>query len=187
MAEVDTEEIQRRAGIAAGWLEHATREDGSEYWRRKDGAPEWVEDLCREAHGDMFPDDWRYEFIYSGLSILADEDDEDSYSERLDSAMDVYTMERLKWLSSHLSRLEYVDDGISEFGWNEEGGIAQAVGVGQYKEREEVLHLLRGWLSEDEWQIECGTCEGSGESIIADDGICATCGGEGTVKTEGPE
>jgi hypothetical protein len=68
----------------------STREDQSEYWHRKDNADDWVQEMCMEAHGEMFPDDWRYEMIVDALDILADEEDEDSFSERIDGDISVY-------------------------------------------------------------------------------------------------
>ncbi len=61
------------AAEAGSWFEVAYRgdtgKDEDRYTRCKDGAPSWVSpDLCQAAHGDMFPDDWRYQAIESALA-----------------------------------------------------------------------------------------------------------------------
>ena len=53
----DTQTLQERAGEAAAWFETAERPP---FVRVKNGAPEWIMDLVRHAHGDLLPDDWRY-------------------------------------------------------------------------------------------------------------------------------
>ena len=41
-------------------------------------APQWFTDLCHYAHGDMLPDDWRYEFIQDALNALENDDDDEN-------------------------------------------------------------------------------------------------------------
>jgi hypothetical protein len=56
-------------------FEQRTRADGTEYWCLADGSPSWMPDLCHTAHGEQFPNDVRYRFIWDALSALAAGDD----------------------------------------------------------------------------------------------------------------
>lgn len=120
----------------------------------RDGAPQWVTDLAHHAHGDMFPDDLRYEYIQDALQIIADEEDEDFWSERVDSDVDVYTSDLTGWLASRGDRYSYVDDAVEEHGYPK-GGLVHALQMGQYKEREEVLYLVRDYLTEQAEDDDC--------------------------------
>lgn len=98
-------------------------------------APEWVHDLAREAHGDLFPDDWRYASIRSALGAIHDSepDNLDEYAhEWADRNVDTYNGSRTAWLASNLSRAGYCDDATDEFGPAE--SIFDAIGRGQYME-----------------------------------------------------
>jgi hypothetical protein len=133
--------VQEAAEIAYDWFETARRnpdESESAFVRVKDGAPEWVTDLVREAHGDFLPDDWRYEVIRNAVEWIRDNDEQES-GEFADDQVDVYTGARLVWLSSNLRRASYVDEAISEFGFDTERGIIDMIGLGQYFEAQEVF------------------------------------------------
>lgn len=142
-----TAELQKLASEASDWFEQATRPDGEKFYRLKDGHPEWVKELVYDAHGDLLPDDWRYETILDALNFI-DDAAEDSYtgdiaSEFANSNVDVYTSDRFDWLSSNLQRQSYVDDAIQDFGGaGENDGIVDVVGWGQYKESEEVFYSV---------------------------------------------
>lgn len=133
--------LQELATEAAGWFEGATRDNGETYRRLKDGRPEWVYELVREAHGEMFPDDWRYSAIEDALERLAEEDEDDARDSFTDRAVDVYTGARLKWLASDLRRPGYCDDAVEELGAYE-GGLVGLVGLGQYYEAGELFGLV---------------------------------------------
>src|SRR6266516_1712460 len=120
----ETTTLESLAREAAGWFETAERPDGESFTRTKDGTPEWVTDLVREAHGDDFlPDDWRYATISDALNFLADDGDPDDAGEFADQAVDVYTGARFAWLASNLNRAGYVDEAVAEFGYDPESGI----------------------------------------------------------------
>ena len=141
--------IQDKARAASEWFELATRDDDSSYVRTKDGAPEWVTEIVYDAHGDLLPDDWRYEVIRDAFEFIAEADDpDDGEGEFADSAVDVYTGARFAWLSSHLSRQGYVDEAADEFGSREAGhSIADEIGLGQYMEAREVYGLVMQGLA----------------------------------------
>lgn len=150
-----TTAISAKAQEAYGWFETATRPNGDSFVRVKDGAPDWVTDLVYDAHGDFLPDDWRYACIRSALDWLAgSESSIDDANEFADGEVDAYTANRFAWLSSNLSRQAYVDEAVDEFGAPDEFSIADAVGLGQYMEAQEVyqsvLESLTALAGQDE-------------------------------------
>ena len=94
------ERIQEKASKLYDALERVKRTDDSEYVRLKDGSPEWMTDVIREAHGDMFPDDWKYTLIERAAAIIAENESEDDWSSGVDQAVDVYTGQLTHWLTS---------------------------------------------------------------------------------------
>lgn len=133
----DTITVVDVAREAGAWFETATRDDDTTYVRTKDGAPEWIGDMCRDAHGDMFPDDWRYACIAAAVDHIAgDPEDPEEVHDFADSYVDTYTADRLRWLASHLTRVEYVDNACEELGAH--GGIVEMIAAGQYVEASEV-------------------------------------------------
>lgn len=146
---METATLETIAREAYDALEWCKRDDGSEYVARKDNAPEWVQDLCYAAHGDMMPDDWRFRCIYSALGSIADDGyDEDGDNAHLfaDSHVDIYTTTLTVWLGSHGSRPGYVDEAAEDFG--QADGITQAIQRGQYAEAIEVYNLVADALRE---------------------------------------
>lgn len=101
-----TPTIQELAREAARCFERARREtiatsaDGSDrethsYLRVREGSPDWVRELVRDAHGDDFlPDDWRYLMIAGALDAIGEAGDDElddvdhSYA---DGAASIYT------------------------------------------------------------------------------------------------
>lgn len=57
-------------------FETRERESGGRFDVLRDGSQEWMNDVCMEAHGSQFPNDWRYRMIRAAVEWLA-EDDED--------------------------------------------------------------------------------------------------------------
>lgn len=138
-------EIARRA---TGDTATGPREDGDPYTRVRDGAPEWVTELAHDAHGDMFPDDWKYDCIRSALASISDGfDEDDGPHEFADSEVDVYTSARLAWLASNLSRSGYIEEAVSE-GLTESQDPAELAGIGQYMEAREVFELVARSLAD---------------------------------------
>ena len=138
----DTLTIADVAAEARAFFQVKQRDDGATYIITAGDAPDWVNELVREAHGDMLPDDWRYQTIRAALDFIAEnpDDAEDGADEFADGAVDTYTGARLAWLASHLNRPGYVDDAEAEFGYpgREAGGVVQMIGLGQYGEAFEV-------------------------------------------------
>jgi len=96
-----------------------------------------MRDVVREAHGDMLPDDWRYETCADACAFIADADEpEEGASEFADGAVDVYTSSLTDWLGSSVYRPGYVDEAANEFGPAED--VLAGIARGQYMEAEEV-------------------------------------------------
>ena len=135
-----TTTLAELAGIAYDQFETRTRDGSDEsFVTLKDTAPDWLRELVHEAHGDMLPDDWRYECIQDALGFIHDNDaDEDSSHEFADQAVDVYTGSRLAWLASHLNRPNYCDEAADEGLVSPDTDIVTRIGVGQYMEAQEV-------------------------------------------------
>lgn len=145
MAADSATSVQQLAKQAYDCFEPKTRDSGEVFYTLKDGSPEWVSELVHTAHGDDFlPDDYRYKWAMEACEWIASADDPDDGSgEFADQAVDVYTSERLKWLSSNLNRLSYCDEAAGEYGDQEpSAGIIDRIGWGQYMEAEEVYVLV---------------------------------------------
>jgi hypothetical protein len=142
--------MQELAREASAAFERRTRTDGEEFVALKDTAPEWLQPIVMDAHGEFLPEDWRYACIEAAFDAIADcgEDAEqgDVGHEFADGYVDVYTGERLRWLASNLNRQGYVDQAREEFGPRE--GIAEDVGMGQFVEALEVFNLVWEGLAE---------------------------------------
>jgi hypothetical protein len=155
-----TPTISALASEAYGWFERLQRSQDEVLWKTKDGAPGWVRDLVHEAHGTMFPDDWRYDAIHSALSHIGDMDAEDVSGLTdedhvfCDGNVDTYNGARTQWLASNLERAGYCDEAASEFGYDPESGIFNLIGLGQYQESAEVWASVVESLSEHQEAIE---------------------------------
>lgn len=117
----------------------------------KDEASDWVYDLMRNAHGDMLPDDWRYETTRAAVGFIAHagvDDPADDAAEFADDTVDVYTADRLKWLVSHSGRVGYCDEASHELGV-ESGDIVRLIGMGQYVEAREIFDYVYASLTEE--------------------------------------
>ncbi len=136
------------AQIAYDNLETRTRDDGATFITRTDTAPAWLQDVCMTAHGDMFPDDHKYEFIRDAVAIIAEDYDP---VESSDSDVDGYTGQLLAWLSSNLNRMSYVDEAVEQYGYKD---LSTAMMQGQYRERREVYDLVLSALEDLETDDE---------------------------------
>jgi len=110
--------IQEKAAEALRYFEAKQREDGSSYWKLTDNRPDWVHDMVREAHGNMLPDDWKYQMIWEVLSALGEYEcdpyDEFSVLEETYIMAPVYTSDLLDYHGSHAERIGRVDDLLLE-------------------------------------------------------------------------
>ncbi len=136
--------VQDVAEIAADWFETARRRESSEdtFVRVKDHAPAWITELVHDAHGKFLPDDWRYACIEAAIEYMRDNDEDDAGA-FADDHTDIYNGALVIWLGSNLNRGGYVDEAVSEFGFDKERGIYHAIALGQYMEASEVYGSVR--------------------------------------------
>lgn len=129
-----------------------TRTDGEEFWKvegtREPGNECW-RDLIFKIHGNMMPDDTKYRMIRECLQALVDRDEDDwddSLWEIADNLVDVYNVDRLRWVSSHLLRADYCDEALETNG--KPDNLFYLLGWGQCEEYEEILRYLVDGLRE---------------------------------------
>ena len=151
--------LQERATAAGGWFERKKR--GEELiWVARNGAPEWVRDMCHAAHqdgsnGGMMPDNWRYSFIVEALDALSEADEPD----HIELDADIYTSELTAWLGSRNDRSGYCDQAADEYGIDPEADVIRhqpplhlRLMWGQKYEKHEVLTAVREYLeTSDGW------------------------------------
>lgn len=145
--------IQELASAYQSCFEKITRDNGETVWIISDifDKCDNLTNMIRSAHGDMLPDDWRYEFIVEALSDLADCNDPDEvYPEP-----DIWNHDLLKWVGSHLDRVWYVDEAVQEYGIDaRDFSLISTLQMGQTREKEEVLEVVRSHLQEQLEEME---------------------------------
>lgn len=142
-------EIDELARYAREFFETGTRPDGESFWTLTDRYPTWVHDMAQEAHGEMFPDDYKYEYVVDVLDSLED----GTHPDEPALEPDVYNTDRLKWLSSHLERAGFVDEAVENFGHSDQGVLGD-IGFGQLYEKEQVWGTVVQQLRERLDEIE---------------------------------
>lgn len=119
-------------------FERRERNNGDKFVCLKDGSPEWMKLVIREAHDDMFPDDWRYSMIEEAATALAEDGDPDD----VNLEADIYTHELTGWLHSRADRYSFCDEALNEYGCKFENTIT-LLQMGQDYEKSQVLGLVR--------------------------------------------
>lgn len=133
--------IETMASEASAMFETRTRDSGETFYARKDGAPEWLEDLCHEAHESMLPDDHRYAMIVGALDAIGEGDEDGDTLEP-----DVYTSDLLAWLGSNATRKGYCDDAARDGLLSDDANMDDRLMVGQLQEMREVHGLVLDFL-----------------------------------------
>ena len=147
--------IINKAAEARTYFTTATRDNGAEFIKTVDGAPDWVQPLCHAAHGDMLPDDWRYQAIVEVLDAISEADESADPSEIRDTIeADIYTSDLTGWLHSRTDRYGYCDEAVEEYGADAVSGTIQLLQMGQSREYDEVFWAVWNWLSENTEESE---------------------------------
>jgi hypothetical protein len=140
------------AKLGASMFQTKTRDSGGAFVTRMDDAPEWLTDVCREAHNDMLPDDWKYAAISAAFDRLAECDETDDLDdvahEWADGYVDVYNSDLADWLASHNARGDYCDEARKEWGSTDGADTWTMLQRGQYREAHEVFDLVLAGLRE---------------------------------------
>lgn len=146
--------IQELAAQVRKQFEQATRTNGETHFVRKDEfrANDWVYEMCVAAHGEMFPDDWRYAFIVEALDAIADSSDQDAEDAYLEA--DIYNHQLIAWLGSHGHRPAYVDEAVSGLSTDQREDIISDIQKGQAAEKNEVLDTVRRELQKRLEELE---------------------------------
>lgn len=163
---------------ATGDTATGPREDGERYTRLKDGAPEWVTEMVREAHRSgetlMLPDDIRYEMIREAVGYIVDcgnDGDLDDLESTFADEGSVYTADQLAWLASRIDRYAYCDEWAEEYDYQGEDpqmsrdshpSVLALIRGGIYMERREVFASVRRSL-DDATGLTAADAEGTEE------------------------
>lgn len=127
-------------------MEVRERVDGSEYTVIKNEydlethSP--LYEAIRKAHGDSFPKDFIYSTFLDCLQRLSEyeinsnEKLEDVRNEVVDSMVDIYTHDLIKWLASDINNVYYLTQAIDEFECRD--GF-KALSMAQYLAIDEVM------------------------------------------------
>ena|ERR1700747_398049 len=113
----------------------------------RDNTAQWIRDAVREAHGEMFPDDWVYDMCRKVASSIVEaleygdfESVRDRQPELVDGLVDVYTSDLTAWLHSHVYRVGYCDEASD--GYEPDNGIVGRIMQGQYFEIGQIFSAL---------------------------------------------
>jgi hypothetical protein len=138
--------MQKLASDLYDAFETRHRQNGDTFHSLREGSPEWMGEIVQEAHGDMFPDDWRYAAIRRVACAIADtgddEDLDDAGAEKVDAMVDVYNGRLAEWLASHAMRAGYCDEAAQEYGADPKRGIIGLMQIGQYAEYSEIWGIV---------------------------------------------
>lgn len=136
--------IQALAEYASSQFKTDKRDNGDEFVFLKDGAPKWLHDMVRAAHGsDYGPDDYRYEFAEAAVRMFAEYEGEDIDEAIYEIEPDIYTGQLTHWLASNINRIAYCDEATEEYG---PADISTTLMRGQLAERQEVATIVLAWL-----------------------------------------
>lgn len=95
--------------------------------------------LIKDAHADMLPDDYKFDFIVQALDAIAEcsADLEDISIEP-----DIYNFDLFKWVQSHGERQGYCNEVLAEYGHGICLDFMAIIAQAQQREKEEVLHSV---------------------------------------------
>ena len=136
-----TEKVRSKANDFLEYFKLQVRPSTQEeFYTLTDDAHPDLHCLVREAHGDLLPDDFRYDKIFSALAAIADCAEGELDEVRLET--DIYHSDLLKWLNSNFRRVAYCDEAIEEFGL-EKVDLMTIITYGQQLELDEVVASVR--------------------------------------------
>jgi hypothetical protein len=146
--------LSNTAALLLSSLEEAVREDGSQFLRLSDFAPDWGSDVIRDAHNGELPNDSRYALIRDALEALKDgayEDEEKATEDVCSISLDLLpcrTADLLAWFADHCARLAACDDALSD-GRVAEISTFEILSEGWRADCEATLHSLISSLEEE--------------------------------------
>ena len=123
-------------------LNHFYKRESDDLWFKKDDSPEWVQDMVRDAHGDLFPNNHSYQFIVEALNAFTNYDDPEIAISEIES--DPYYSQLIDWLGSDTTRMLYADDGMAE----NPSSIMDIISYGQIGEKRDVYYSVLKHLND---------------------------------------
>ena len=122
-----------------------TNADVEAFRTLRDDHPQWMTDVCRAGHdhGNILPDDHRYQFIEECVDSLVAADDADEA--RINLEPSVHTGDLTRWLASRPNRFGWMDEASKELGpfENFEDHIRTAQRLEMEETFDQVLAALR--------------------------------------------
>lgn len=125
------------------------------YHQKVVGNPQWIQDMIYECHYQgMLPDDFVFEQVYLFCREISELNENDDPHD-IEVHGDTYTHDLLKWLSSNLARIDFVEDAFDDnCTWNGKCDLVLMIGLGQEKEMEEILWTIIDKLEDRLSEIE---------------------------------
>jgi hypothetical protein len=149
---VDDDDVKNYANLMYAAFETASRPDGTNFVRLKEGKrEEEYTEIIHAVHDDTdqgLPDDFTYRVIRECLAEITDIEDIDSP----ELEADIYTSDLLSWLMDDISRIGRVDDAMGEgLGCT---NLVSLLQYAQWQEKEEIYHSLVSHIRETLEEIE---------------------------------
>lgn len=142
---MDQDKVKRLAAEASKWFETVIRNGGDKIVCNKAGHPAWVKDMVKEAHGDMFPDDFIYSAVDSALDHIGDIED----LEEPEIESDYYNADLLAWFGSHIERVGRFEEAVQKMGgFPKDNGFFTVCMSAQQREKEEIYYAVCRFLDE---------------------------------------
>ena len=113
------------------------KRESDDRWFRKDDSPKWVYDMVYDAHCDLFPDDYRYQFVVSALDAFSNYEDPQTALEQIEA--DPYNYQLIDWLGSNAVRISYADQCCF---WRDGMSITDIIRDGQVTEKYDTYHSV---------------------------------------------
>jgi hypothetical protein len=104
---------------------------------KTDNAPEWVEDIVYEIHGNLLPDDWTYATIKECAEYLEENGNDGGSPEA-----DIYNSDLLDWMKNYPGATDDVDRCAEEFGTSDSEGIMDRIKRGQWYAKSNICSQL---------------------------------------------
>ena len=119
--------------------------DGSHerFWCLSDSAPECVQALVRDCHGDELPNDWRYNVIVNILFELKNGNDVTG-----EIGVDAYNSDLIDWLT--VSRLAFLEECKEEDLFGVDNSIVGLIQAGQYIITDQMICEIKAFLDLDD-------------------------------------
>jgi hypothetical protein len=137
------------------------RDNGEEMVRFKPEPPEWMLAAVRDAHCGMAAEDRRWSMIKECVDTLLEFDDWEDTHQMIDRLVDVYNLDRARWLASHLDRAEYCNEAIEDGIFSPKTSIWEILGEGQYREYRQIYESLIASLNQRaEEEADAGESQG---------------------------